>query len=353
MIGTQVLIGTRPDGRHVAALMVDGRLDDLLIDPEIAPPAAPEAIHCAIAGRPMKGQGGTMVDLGSGASGYLRGTRTPPPGRPLLVQVTGWAEDGKAPPVTTRLRLKGRYVILTPGAPGLNLSRSLQDEDARTALEDLVRDAMAGADETLGLIVRSAAGEAGRGEIKAEIAAFLAEWAKLQAGLAAGRAGLLLAAPGAAALARRDWCVRGAEEVTSAEAFAASGVIEAMAALASPVVPTGEGFMSVEATRALVAVDVNTGGDTSPAAGLKATIAALRDLPRQLRLRGLGGQIVIDPAPVPRNQRKQVETVLAAAFRGDAIETSLAGWTPLGHIELQRKRARRPLGPEEVQIAWE
>ena len=98
--------------------------------------------------------------------------------------------------------------------------------------------------------------------------------------------------------------------------------------------------MYVEPTRALVAVDVNTGGDTSPAAGLKANLAAARELPRQLRLRGLGGQITLDLAPMAKKDRRGFETALRAAFRKDGVETALVGWTPLGHYELQRKRDR-------------
>ena len=71
--------------------------------------------------------------------------------------------------------------------------------------------------------------------------------------------------------------------------------MEAIEALLAPrIALTGGGHMMIEPTRALVAVDVNTGPDTSPAASLKANIAAARDLPRQLRLRGLGGQVVVD-----------------------------------------------------------
>jgi Rne/Rng family ribonuclease len=92
-----------------------------------------------------------------------------------------------------------------------------------------------------------------------------------------------------------------------------------------------------------VAVDVNTGADTSPAAGLKANIAAARDLPRQLRLRGLGGQVVVDFAPMPKKDRGTLEQVLRAAFRAEGGETVLAGWTPLGLYELQRRRDRLPL----------
>ena len=101
--------------------------------------------------------------------------------------------------------------------------------------------------------------------------------------------------------------------------------------------------MFVEPTRALVAVDVNTGSDTSLAAGLKANIACVRALPAQLRCRGLGGQITLDLAPMAKKERRQFEQVLRAAFRHDPVETILAGWTPLGCYELQRKRDRLPL----------
>ena len=101
--------------------------------------------------------------------------------------------------------------------------------------------------------------------------------------------------------------------------------------------------MYIEPTRALTAVDINTGADTSPAAGLKANIAALRALPRALRLRGLGGQIVVDPAPVPKRERRRLEDVAKASLRADNIETTLVGWTPLGHLEFVRKRERLPL----------
>jgi Rne/Rng family ribonuclease len=101
--------------------------------------------------------------------------------------------------------------------------------------------------------------------------------------------------------------------------------------------------MFVEPTRALIAVDVNTGSDTTPAAALKANLAAARELPRQLRLRGLGGQIVVDFAPMPKRDRAVLEQCLRASFRKEASETTLAGWTPLGNYELQRKRDRMPL----------
>ena len=153
---------------------------------------------------------------------------------------------------------------------------------------------------------------------------------------------VLLDADGAHEQAWRDWSVP-AQIETEAGCFADHGVLDQIDALKSADVSIHGGSYSIEPTRAFVAVDVNTGKDGSPAAGLKANIAMARDLPRQLRLRGLGGQIVIDPAPVPKKDRRQLETVFRAALRSDTVETNFVGWTTLGLIELQRARSRAPL----------
>ena len=189
---------------------------------------------------------------------------------------------------------------------------------------------------------RTAAGDADDGAIAAEIAVLRDEWdalSKQNSGIAA----CLRSAPGAAAEALRDWS-DGNESIREAStALADAGVWEEVELLRQPCVQLGQGSMMIEPTRALVAVDVNTGGDVSPSAGIAVSLAAAAELPRQLRLRGLGGQVVIDFAPFARAERPRIERTLEAALRGDGIDTTLAGWTPLGHLELQRKRARRPL----------
>lgn len=337
MKGREVRIEKLARGGHVAALSVDGRLWDLLIDPAPSDPTPrPEAIYRAVAGRPMKGIGGAMMDLGGGLTGFLRAPRPPRPGSRVIVQVNTWAEPGKAPPVTDRPLLKGRAAILTPGAPGRNIARSLRDPDRREELTALAASAMRGAAADLGLILRSAAGDMPDDEIAAEIAALRSEMSALSP---EGPAGELRPAPGAEAEAAREWLASGEKPVDGL-----GDLWEAVEALNDPRTPVGAGFMSIEPTRALVAVDVNTGGDTSPAAALKVNLAAARDLPRQLRLRGLGGQVTVDFAPLAKSERSQIEKTLNAALRADGIDTTLAGWTPLGHLELLRRRSRRPIG---------
>lgn len=337
----RVLVLDEIDGRQAAALMVDGRLEELAID-AAGEVAVPGAIYRAVADRPVKGQGGIFVKLPDG-SGFLRQISGVAPGQRLLVQVTGPAEPGKAVPVTARLLFKSRFAIVTPDAPGLNISRKIKDDDRRGELQALAEAGMAGADDRHGLILRSGCEAAEDQAIVEDIAAMRGLAEAVLADLT-GPPELLVDGPSAHDLAFRDWLEPAVDDAdTDPGSFERQGVIEALETLRGPRIALEAGaHMMIEPTRALVAVDVNTGPDTSPAAALKANIAAARDLPRQLRLRGLGGQVVADFAPMPKRDRHILDQVLKAAFKSDG-ETNLAGWTTLGLYELTRKRDRLPL----------
>lgn len=320
--------------REAAAMLVDGQLDDLLIDNTDAP--RPGAIFRAICDRPLKGQGGMMLRLPDGETGFLRQGRGLRPGQSMLVQVTGYADDGKAIPVTDRILFKSRYAIITPGKPGLNISRQIDDDDLRDTLLEVAHAAY---DGQHGAILRSSCAYAAHEDIIADINA-MQDLATVVLGDAEGvEPEMLTEGDAPHALAWREWTAA-ADVHTTPGGFSDLGVRDQIDALARPRVALPNGNMFIETTRALVAVDVNTGTDTSPAAALKANIAACRALPRALRLRGLGGQIVVDFVSMSKAHRKQVEQALRAAFRADPIETSLVGWTTMGLFELQRKRER-------------
>ena len=322
---------------EAAALMVDGKLDDLLIDTPDLPRIG--TVYRAIADRPVKGQGGMFLKTPDG-SAFLRQIKGLAPGQPILVQVTGVAEEGKAIPVTSKILFKSRYAIITPDAPGLNISRAIRDEAERDRLLEIAHDAMDGSG--FGLIVRSGCLGADGAAIGEDIEAMLG-LAQTVMGDESDGMETLAEGDGPHVLAWRDW-VEAADVVTQAGGFDDHGVLDALDQLHEVRVPLSAGAsMYVEPTRALVAVDVNTGADVSLAAGIKANMACARALPRALRLRGLGGQIVLDLAPMPKKDRRPFETALRAAFRADDVETTLVGWTPLGHYELQRKRARPPV----------
>jgi len=328
-------------GREAAARMVDGRLEELLIALE-DDRFAPETLCRGKLGRPMKGLGGAFVDLPGGKSGFLRQTNGLRPGSTLLAQVSGYSESGKAIPLSTRLMFKSRYAIITPDAPGLNISRQIDDSDRSADLRTLAQEAMAGADPALGLILRSACDHAEDAHILSDIVQ-MRELAEAVLADTDGPPEVLVNAPAPHLAAWRDWPTPDSLDDATGS-FGRQQVHDAIEQLLQSETPLPKGAsMVIENTRALIAIDINTGPDTSPAAGLKANIACIRDLPRQLRLRGLGGQIVIDFAPFPKKERQILEQSLRAAFRSDGRDVSLAGWTPLGNFELTRKRDRMPL----------
>lgn len=323
-------------GRKAAACVVDGVMHDFIVDPGSGEGPVPGTIFRALPDRPVKGQGGQFVRLPDGLKGFLRGT-APFGGKSVLVQVTGVAEPGKAVPVTAKLLFKGRFGIVTPMAPGINVSRRIKDEDRRTELTEAILRACP---DVTGAIVRSCAEHVEAAEVAQDIADLNRQWIRLENASAPEAPELLSQGPDAHAFARREW--HGVEPVVAP--FADHGIDELLDEISHAHINLAGGASAwIEPTRALVAIDVNTGGDSSPAAGLKANIALARDLPRQLRCRGLGGQITIDFAPFPKRERRQVEQALRRAFQADQIETALVGWTPLGHFELQRKRERFPV----------
>ncbi len=394
MKGRVIVKGTAPGGQAVSALVVDGQVEDMEVDPGDNRPFPPPvgAITYGTITRVLPNGRGAFCDVPRNAagsadgegrqSGFLRDAKGLRQGDRLAVQASAIPEPGKAVPLRRNLLIKGPRVILTPGAPGINASRKLTDEGERARLTAVVSEALAArlAEEPVetapGAIIRTSAAGVEEARIAGEVRRLFATYGRVLLAANAPHMGwfakdglfasdveaewlsnapdALVCAPETAHLARSGPSDGDPFNLWSDPVFAARaeadpapldsfGVLECLEALKSPDVPLPEGSLAIEPTRALVAVDVNTGADFSPAAGLKANLAAARALPRQLRLRGLGGQIVVDFAPMPKKDRRTLEEALRKAFRADPVETSLVGWTPLGHYELQRKRERHPL----------
>lgn len=341
----RVIAIERREGGSLAALVIDGRVEDVMLDPRPGDAApVPEQIHWARVDRVAPALGAAFLRLAGGARGWLRapGAR---PGEMRLVQVTRWADPGKAAPLGERPIYKGRLAILTPGAPGINIARGIKGHEVRERLLRLGAEALSGAPESLGMVLRTAAAEAGDEAVLEEIHALCADMARTEARAIGPEPLVARAAPDAEARALRDWSDPEPDAVDDApEAFERLGVWDALAALRDPVVDlAGGGWMSIEATSAMVAVDVNTGDDFSKGAAQTANLAACAELPRQLRLRGLGGIVLVDFAPVKKGARQGIDAALKRAFSLDPVDTQIAGWTPLGNVEIQRKRERRPL----------
>jgi Ribonuclease G/E len=107
------------------------------------------------------------------------------------------------------------------------------------------------------------------------------------------------------------------------------------------------GAVHIEAARAAVLIDVDSGspeGGTPEQIGLAADLAAASVIARQIRLRNLGGGIIVDFVGLDRPRlRERVRAALGEALASDPVPTQILGWTRLGHLELVRPRHRRPL----------
>ena len=210
-------------GREGAALLVDGKLQDLLIDDDEAP--RPGAIFRAICDRPLKGQGGMMLKLPEGETAFLRQGKGLAPGQPILVQVTGYVDGGKAIPVTDRVLFKSRYAIVTPGKPGINVSQSIKDDDVRERVLACAHEE--GVSDGFGLILRSSCEGGSDEDIIEDIAAMDAMASAIMADKV-GVAEALTDGDGPHALAWREW-VEPATIVTEAGSFEDQGVLDQMA----------------------------------------------------------------------------------------------------------------------------
>ena len=400
MSGTLVLARMQR-GPEMAALVENGRVTDWIWGPTRGP--RPETRYKAKVERPVPGAGAVFVSLGEVGQGYLRDARGLKPGAVILVEATGIPEPGKAIPVSPRVLYRERFTIHTPGAAGVNVARGITEEEERARLGGIVEGHVADMVDWLGrmaelrdpddvarvrrvveahrsggTILRSAA----RGQPAERIVTDLnlATAARLEAEDAladpATPLGPIDEPPLPRVYALREWgdrigrVVLGPGDFDTLEGLESHrqspfadrierergdpldhhGVWDELERMreARTDLPSG-GWMAVEATSAMVTVDVNTGGEFSTGAGVTANVEAARELPRQLRLRGLGGQIAIDFAPLKKTDRRRIEDTLKSAFRRDPVETTLAGWTPLGNFELQRKRERRPVAE---LLAW-
>ena len=118
-------------------------------------------------------------------------------------------------------------------------------------------------------------------------------------------------------------------------------------ALAGTVALAGGGAVHIEATRSAVLIDVDTGSQQTGSperTGLAVNLAAVDVITRQIRLRNLGGGIVIDFVGLEdRRSRERLREALAEALAPDPRCPQVLGWTRLGHLELVRPRRGRPL----------
>jgi ribonuclease G len=299
-------------------------------------------------------------------------------GDPVLVQVRRDPLGTKGARVSMRLTVPSRYLVLLPGEPGVGVSALITAEAERDRLRAAVSDLIAASGD--GCIVRTAADGVAGPELTADYAFVRELWALIRAGGDTAPVPALVHAelPVEARVLRelrqpataRVW-VDAPEVADALRAFAARfvpelagrievhaesrplldrhGIEDELERLLDPrVALRSGGHLVIERTEAMTTVDVNTGAFVGhrdqEETILRTNLEAAQVVARQLRLRNLGGIVVIDfidLATAPH--RRQVLDTLVAAVAGDPGRPQVVDVDALGLVVLTRKRTRDSL----------
>lgn len=380
----EILCTVSPDATRIA-LRDDGTVAELFIEP-VASATLIGSVHLGRITKVIKGMGACFVEIGLERAGFLPlpGERVADPARPMIhegaavmVQVVKDPQGGKGAELSLHINLPGRHLVYAPRQHDVVFSRRLTDEAERHRLAAALA-AVAHPDE--GFILRTAAEGASGEDLARDVDWLRAAWADLEsrAGTAKvpsclwrdltplarvlrdrGHAGIrrVLTDDRAEQAAAQDYCRRFmpalAEHIElvgrDIPLFDRFGIEEEIAAALQRRVPLPSGgFLLIEPTAALTAIDVNTGrhiGHSTPSDTILATnLEAAVEVARQVRLRSLSGLIVIDfvHMQTAEHQARVLETT-RAAFADDPMFVRIGGFTALGLMEVARRRGRPPL----------
>jgi ribonuclease G len=298
-------------------------------------------------------------------------------GQEIVVQVAKEPMGQKGARITAHVALPGRFLVFLPGVEHVGVSRRIEDPAERERLRALVEGLGREAAAPGGFIVRTAGLGLAAEAFAADVHGLVETWRGIRARAEAGGApGLLHAEAGAVARALRDLFDEDVAEVVvdsdevleesrafmgrahpplvprirrhdgAEPLFRARGIeIQIERALRSKVWLKSGGHIVVNHTEALVAIDVNTGKYVGRS-GLEETIVrtnleAVREVVRQIRLRDLGGIIVVDFIDMQEAEsRAAVVAALEQELRRDRARSRVLQISEFGLVEITRQRTR-------------
>ena len=300
-------------------------------------------------------------------------------GDDIVVQIVKDPIGDKGARLTTFISLPSSYLVYMPQGTGVGVSSRIDNETERTRLKDSMAGAL-GTEHGGGYIVRTAAQNALPALLTADVEYLERLWLRVrERAVRAGHGELIHEDLPLSLRMLRDEFSRGVERVlvddeteyASMRAFASDflpaaidciqlhraerplfdlhGVEEEIArALERKVTLKSGGYLVIDQTESMTTIDINTGGfvgyrnleDTIFRTNLEAAVA----IARQLRLRNLGGIIIIDFIDMQDEvHRREVIEALRSALASDRAQTQVAALSTLGLVEMTRKRTRESL----------
>jgi ribonuclease E len=299
-------------------------------------------------------------------------------GQELLVQVEKGERDNKGSALTTYVSLPGRYMVLMPGSDSSGISRKVESESERKKLKEIISEMTI--PEGYGYIIRTEAMGRTRDELQKDLDSLIALYEGVRdKGAAMKGAGLIYQESALIIRTIRDYFSADIDEVLvdskdvyqdvreclkeidpqfeklvkmhqeKRPIFSRYQLEEQIDLIYEKKVPLKSGgSIFIEPTEALVSIDVNSGKSTGEKGvedtAFKTNMEAAEEAARQLRLRDLGGLIVIDFIDMrDRKHNAEVEKTLKTALKADKARVNVARISEFGLLEMSRQRIRQTL----------
>jgi ribonuclease G len=296
-----------------------------------------------------------------------------PIGSDIVVQITKAQIGTKGPRTTTNISMPGRYMVLMPYNGECGVSRKIEDPKERARLKEILRKLTI--PEGMGVIIRTA-GEGKRWTyFVRDLHMLLGEWQKVQERLKSDKPTLLYEEPDIVERTARDLLTEEIDRIlidNSEDFDRLSKSVEAVSprsrkklSLYNDSIPIferynierqieqtfqrkvplpGGGEIVIDETEALTSIDINTGSH-KPREGaggnviLQVNLEAAKEIARQLRLRNIGGLIVIDFIDMKQKRdRNTLYSAMRREMQNDKAKTHILPLSPLGLMEMSRQR---------------
>lgn len=376
-----ILANTIDHEESRVAIVENGRLSELFIERMWECQKNGE-IYKARVESVLPGMNAAFVGLGDGRNGFLylndaRGVKVCQNGE-ILVQVVKTARKYKGPRVTTRISLPGRYLVLVPGGRDVGVSKRITREEERLRLKNAVRAMdIAG----FGIILRTASEGVDADMLQQDLDSLKKLWHDIEVNAARQKAPCQLYKDiGLVGRVLRDELSSEVSQIivdnqeefdrvkdyleryrpadakttltfhrSNIPLFEYYDVEKEIAALLDNKVWLKSGaYLVIDQAEALTVIDVNTGkftgGHNLRETVLATNLEAAEEIAWQLRLRSIGGIIVIDFIDMePEEDKKALLAKLEEVFANDRCRVKVYGLSQLGLVEMTRKRARADL----------
>ena len=296
-----------------------------------------------------------------------------PPGSEIIVQVTKGPISTKGPRVTANLSIPGRYLVMMPGTKIRGVSKKIGDANERKRLKKIL-DRLP-LPENVGLVVRTVGQGASARAFARDLRNLVSVWNEMQGNVRNLRTPCcIFQEPDLCERVIRDWLSEDVDAIViddersyeflrdvasqisrrargkirrfdgSAGIFDHYGVERQLQnAFARQVALKSGGYLVIDETEALIAVDVNTGhykGKGSQEDAIReVNLEAVEEVARQLRLRNIGGLVILDLIDMKsRKHQREVVRALKEALRRDRARTNVLDISELGLLEMSRQR---------------